>query len=217
MKKVFLVRFTELREQISIYEKILDKNREALESLLSGLGYFSPSLSNSQVKKVNEKIESISRTYNETAEKLNSLLGEREGLHILVSFYEDIVDIKLLIIEIKHPLLFEEYSALQYKISQLGTGGLKTSEEDSVLELLIKKKTNNYDLILKIFEDINISVLEEKHSSLLKEYCELIAKIRRLTTEDLKSCETENLEVLVKNKKKLSDQIIKYYDENTVK
>jgi len=140
MKKVFLVRFAELREQISIYEKILDKNREALESLLSGLGYFSPSLSNSQVKKVNEKIESISRTYNETSEKLNSLLGEREGLHILVSFYEDIVDIKLLIIEIKHPLLFEEYSALQYKISQLGTGGLKTSEEDSVLELLIKKK-----------------------------------------------------------------------------
>jgi len=139
LKKVFLVRFTELREQISICEKILDKNREDLESLLSALGYLSPYLSNSQVKEVNEKIESISRTSNETAEKLNSLLGEREGLHLLVSFYEDTVDIKLLIIEIKHPLLLEEYSALQYKISQLGNGGLKTSEEDSVLELLIKK------------------------------------------------------------------------------
>jgi len=52
---------------------------------------------------------------------------------------------------------------------------------------------------------------------LLKEYCELIAQIRWLTAEELKPCETENLEVLVKNKKKLSDQIIKYYDENTVK
>jgi len=89
-------------------------------------------------------------------------------------------------------------------------------EEDSVLELLIKK-TNNYDLIFKTFEDINISVLQEKHSSLLKEYCELIARIRRLTAEELKPCETENLEVLFKNKKKLSDQIIKYYDENIVK
>ena len=75
-----------------------------------------------------EQIESISRTYNEIAEKLNSLLGEREGLQTVVSFYKDIVDIKLLIIQIKHPLLLEEHSALQYKISQLGTGGLKTSE-----------------------------------------------------------------------------------------
>ena len=215
--KVFLVRFAELREQISVCQKILDKNREALESLLSGLGYIAPYLPYSQVEKAKQHIESIFRTCNETEEKLNSLLGEREGLKKVVSLYEDIVDIKLLIIEIKHPLLLEEYSALQYKISQLGTGGLKTSEEDSVLELLIKKKINNYHLIFKIFEDINISVLEEKHSSLLKEYCELIAKIRRLTTEELKSCETENLEVLVKNKKKLSDQIIKYYDENTVK
>jgi len=139
LKKVFLVRFTQPNEQISVCEKILEKNREILESLLSGLGYFSPYLSNSRVEKVKEQIESISRTYNEAAEKLNSLLGEREGLHLLVSFYEDTVDIKLLIIEIKHPLLLEEYSALQYKISQLGTGGLKTSEEDSVLELLIKK------------------------------------------------------------------------------
>jgi len=52
---------------------------------------------------------------------------------------------------------------------------------------------------------------------LLKEYCELIARIRQLTTEDLKPCETENLEVLIKNKKTLSDRIIKYYDENTDK
>ncbi len=65
-----------------------------------------------------EQIESISRTYNETAEKLNSLLGEREGLQTVVSLYEDIVDIRLLIIEIKHPLLLDEYSALQYKISR---------------------------------------------------------------------------------------------------
>jgi hypothetical protein len=214
MKKVFLVRFTELREQISICEKSLEEHKEKMESLVYGLTFSSQFLSQSQLEKIKKQVASISRTYDETAEKLNSLLREREGLHILVSFYEDIVDIKLLIIEIKHPLLLEEYSALQYKISQLGTGGLKTSEEDSVLELLIKKKTNNYDLIFKIFTDINISVLEEKHSSLLKEYCELIAKIRRLTTEELKSCETENLEVLVKNKKKLSDQIIKYYDEN---
>ncbi len=118
MKKVFLVRFAELREQISICEKILDKNREALESLLSGPGYFSPYLSNPQVEKVKEQIESISRTYNETAEKLNSFLGEREGLQTVVSFYENFVDIKLLIIEIKHPLLLDEYSALQYKISR---------------------------------------------------------------------------------------------------
>ncbi len=217
MKKVFLVRFAELREQISICEKSLEEHKEKMESLVHGLTFSSQFLSQSQLEKIKKQVASISRTYDETAEKLNSLLWEREGLHIVVSFYEDIVDIKLLIIEIKHPLLLEEYSALQYKISQLGTGGLKTSEEDSVLELLIKKKTNNYDLIFKIFKDINISVLEEKHSSLLKEYCELIAKIRRLTTEELKSCETENLEVLVKNKKKLSDQIIKYYDENTVK
>jgi hypothetical protein len=118
IKKVFLVRFTELKEQISVCEKILDKNREALESLLSGLGYFSPYLSNSQVEKVKKQVESISRIYDETAEKLKSLLGEREGLQTVVSLYEDIVDIRLLIIEIKHPLLLDEYSALQYKISQ---------------------------------------------------------------------------------------------------
>ena len=45
----------------------------------------------------------------------------------------------------------------------------------------------------------------------------MIARFRQLTAEELKPCETENLEVLIKNKKKLSDQIIKYYDENTVK
>ena len=70
-----------------------------------------------------------------------------------------------------------------------------------VLELLIKKKTNIYDVIFKIFENTNVSVLQEKHSLLLKEYCELIARFRQLTAEELKPCETENLEVLIKNKK----------------
>jgi len=36
---------------------------------------------------------------------------------------------------------------------------------------------------------------------LLKEYYALIAQIRQLTIEELKPCETENLEVLIKNKK----------------
>ncbi len=139
MKKVFLVRFAELREQISICEKSLEEHKEKMESLVHGLTFSSQVLSQSQLEKIKKEVLSIIRTYDETAEKLNSLLWEREDLHIVVSFYEDIVDIKLLIIEIKHPLLLEEYSALQYKISQLGTGGLKTSEEDSVLELLIKK------------------------------------------------------------------------------
>jgi len=80
LKKVFLVRFTQPNEQISVCEKILEKNREILESLLSGLGYFSPYLPNSQVEKVKKQVESISRIYYETAEKLKSLLGEREGL-----------------------------------------------------------------------------------------------------------------------------------------
>jgi len=140
MKKVFLVRFTELREQIGICEKSLEEHKEKMESLVHGLTVSSQFLSQFQLEKIKKQVASIFRTYDETSEKLNSLLGEREGLQTLVSFYEDIVDIKLLIIEIKHPLLLEEYSALQYKISQLGTGGLKTSEEDSVLELLIKKK-----------------------------------------------------------------------------
>jgi arginine utilization protein RocB len=118
IKKIFLVRFTQINDQISVCEKILEKNRETLESLLSGLGYSSPYLPNSQVEKAKKQIESISRTYNETAEKLKSLLGEREDLQRVVSLYEDIVDIRLLIIEIKHPLLLEEYSALQYKTSQ---------------------------------------------------------------------------------------------------
>jgi len=118
LKKVFLVRITQPNEQISVCEKILEKNREILDSLLSGLGYSSPYLPNSQVEKVKKQVESISRIYDETAEKLKSLLGEREGLQTVVSLYEDIVDIRLLIIEIKHPLLLDEYSALQYKISQ---------------------------------------------------------------------------------------------------
>lgn len=140
IKKVFLVRFTELREQIGICEKSLEEHKEKMESLVHGLTVSSQFLSQFQLEKIKKQVASIFRTYDETSEKLNSLLGEREGLQTVVSFYEDIVDIKLLIIEIKHPLLLEEYSALQYKISQLGTGGLKTSEEDSVLELLIKKK-----------------------------------------------------------------------------
>lgn len=210
LKKVFLVRFEQINDQISTREKIL-------ESLLSDFKRFSSYLSDSQVDKIKKEVESISRTYYETSYKLESLLEERRGLQIVVSLYEDLLDIRLLIIEIKHPLLLEEYSALQYKITQLRTEGLKTSEEDLVLELLIKKKTNIYDLIFKIFENTNVSVLQEKHSLLLKEYCELIARIRQLTTEDLKPCETENLEVLIKNKKTLSDRIIKYYDENTDK
>jgi len=140
LKKVFLVRFEQINDQISTCEKILEKDKKIVESLLFDFKRFSSYLSDSQVDKIKKEVESISRTYYETSYKLESLLEERRGLQIVVSLYEDLLDIRLLIIEIKHPLLLEEYSALQYKITQLRTEGLKTSEEDLVLELLIKKK-----------------------------------------------------------------------------
>jgi hypothetical protein len=71
----------------------------------------------------------------------------------------------------KSPLLLEEYAALYNKINKLTltTIGLKTSEEES-LEVLIKK--TDYDLIIKVFEKIDIFVLEQKHFPLLEEYGE---------------------------------------------
>jgi len=71
----------------------------------------------------------------------------------------------------KSPLLLEEYAALDNKINKLKliTIGLKTSEEES-LEVLIKK--TDYDLIIKVFEKIDIFVLEQKHFQLLEEYGE---------------------------------------------
>ena len=139
--KVFLVRFGEIKEQIGICEKSLEEHKEKMESLVHGLTFSSQFLSQSQLEKIKKQVASISRTYDELSDRLKSLLNERSGFYPSMSRCEVLVDIKLLIMGTKSPLLLEEYAALDNKINKLTltTIGLKTSEEES-LEVLIKKQ-----------------------------------------------------------------------------
>jgi len=101
-----------------------------MESLVDGLAFSSQFLSQSQLEKIKKQVESISRTYDETSDRLKSLLNEWSCLYTLMSRYKVLVDIKLLIMEIKYPLLLEKYAALDNKINKLAltTIVLKTSK-----------------------------------------------------------------------------------------
>jgi hypothetical protein len=47
-----------------------------MESLVDGLAFSSQFLSQSQLEKIKKQVESISRTYDETSDRLKSLLNE---------------------------------------------------------------------------------------------------------------------------------------------
>ena len=83
--------------------------KKKMESLVDGLTFSSQFLSQSQLEeKIKKQVESISRTYDETSDRLKSLLNEWNCLYTLMSRYEVLVDIKLLIMGTKYPLLLEE-------------------------------------------------------------------------------------------------------------